>query len=620
MKNTYSVVAMQISVWLLLACAALSQNRPPLVDEMGYADVILVNGKIVTMDDRSIVPETPGHIFEAMAIKGKKIMTLGSTGEIRLLAGPKTQVIDLEKKTVVPGLIQTHYHLFGSAASRYGESQGLIDPSVKLRVVAEKTPEGTAKKLRETIVNAIQVQKIPKGHWITVNVELGKDNHPNARSWMYLGQINRRQFDSAIPEHPVFIGLSVGGIFNAKAIQEFKREFPDWEDSTDLENGPGSAEDGYAPVPESGALKFELWWKKEPIEKLAETMRLQGLDVARNGITAVATRILYPEVIAAYNYLNRQGKMPHRLAYYIESQRGNFWDLKTTRQFYRGMGAPWTDHANGAEMLWLNGMANEIWDASDGVCMGPDVPAPPEVTARQRCPAPGTRPWEAYKAAIVNGWRPAGSHGTSSHGVRLYIRMLEEAMKEGNFSLEYMRSLRTTVEHNQLIGTPPDVIAGIKKFGIILNVATFRLRDIPWITQDYGEQLRPFVMPLKTWINDGIRVTFEADSTEFWVPIHRLMTREVTLELSGEKRVVRPEEAIDRVTALKMVTTWASEYLLAENTIGTLEPGKYADFAVLDRDFFTIPVAEIPSVGVVMTGLSGKIVWQGEPRKTAVRD
>ena len=305
--------------------------------------------------------------------------------------------------------------------------------------------------------------------------------------------------------------------------------------------------------------------------------------------------------------------MPHRLAYYVESQRGNFFNLKSMREFYKGYGAPWTTHRGGGEMLWLGGMANEIWDASDNeVCMGPDVLAPPEIKSRERCPKPGSKPWESYKTAIVHGWRPVQAHSTSSHGMRLYIQMLEEAMREGNYSVDYMRDLRTAVEHNQLLGTPPDVMEGIKKFGIHLNVVTFRLLDIPSSLKDYGEQLRPFIMPVKSWINQGIRVTFEADGTNFWRPIYRLVTREITLPSSSEKMVLQPKEAIDRVTALKMATTWASEYMLAEDTIGTLEAGKYADFAVLDRDFFTIPIEEVPDIRVVMTGLNGELVWDGD--------
>ena len=136
-----------------------------------------------------------------------------------------------------------------------------------------------------------------------------------------------------------------------------------------------------------------------------------------------------------------------------------------------------------------------------------------------------------------------------------------------------------------------------------------RLSEIPHLLKDYGEQLRRFVMPVKTWLNMGIRVTMEGAGADVWRPIHSLVTREVIGKNSTEKVVMVPEEAIDRVTALKMATTWASEYLLAEDTIGTLEPGKYADFAVLDKDFFTIPVAGIPDIQVVMTGLNGKIIY-----------
>jgi len=590
---------------------AFSQQLPELVTKHGYADTILVNGKIVTMDDRSTVPNTPGHIFQAMAIKGDLIMALGSDEDVRKLANPNTRIINLGRKTVIPGLIGTHYHIFTRATDEYGPSQGLVDPSVRLTVVTEETAEATAKKIRDTIVNAIQVQRIPKGKWITVSLQENKDNRrATMNTWVYLGVLNKRQIDAATTDHPVFI--KAGGaqsLFNSVAVEEFKNVFPDWEESTNLENRMGAARDGQGAVPEIQGLAFEIWWKEKPVENFAAAMRLKGLDLQELGITTVATRILFPKVIAAYHLLNREGKMPHRLAYYIESQRGNFLSLKSTRELYKGTGAPWTTHAAGNKMLWLNGMSQEVWDSTQNeVCLGPDVIASREIQRRERCPEPGTRPWEAVKAAIIYGWRPVQVHATSSHGARLYIQMLEEAMKEGNLSVDYMRNLRTTLEHNILLGTPPDVMAGIKKYGIILNVMPRFLNDVPENIKDYGEQLRTFAMPVRSWIDQGIRVTFEASGTDFWTPIYSLITRRI--RLGQEEEVLLPDQSIDRVTALKMVTTWGSEYMLAEDTIGTLEPGKYADFAVLDKDFFTIPVEEIrDGIPVVMTGLDGEIVY-----------
>ncbi len=71
------------------------------------------------------------------------------------------------------------------------------------------------------------------------------------------------------------------GVFNAVAIAEFKKIFPDWEESTELENRPGAAADGYVAVPELSGVSFEFWWKDEPLENLAEAMRLQGLDLQK---------------------------------------------------------------------------------------------------------------------------------------------------------------------------------------------------------------------------------------------------------------------------------------------------------------------------------------------------
>ncbi len=619
-RNLYPILLLLVGP--LLLNVGLSQSRPALVDKMGYADTLLVNGKIVSMDDRRSVPNTTGQIFEAMAIKGKKIMALGTNAEMNRLAGPKTRVVDVDQRTVIPGLVITHYHPETPSARDFGPQVGLVDTSVNLFVVAEKTAEATAKKIRETIINAIQVQNLPKGQWITVNVQEGKENRRGTTStWIFLGHINRRQFERGTENHPVLVKAGSRGLLNSAAIAEIKKEFPDWEESTDLENHLGAGEDGLAATPEIQGFPYELWWKNEPLEKFAEMLRLHGMSRQKLGITTLSTRILQPTSIRAFHLLNRQGKMPYRLAYYVESQRGSFFGLKSTREFYKASGAPWTTHANGGEMLWLAGMSNEIWDSGGNeVCLGPDVPAPPEIKARERCPGPGSKPWESVKAGIVNGWRPVGVHGVASHGARLYLQMLEEAMKEGGYSVEYMKNLRTTLEHCVLLGTISDLMEGIKKYGIILNVSPSFMPDVLENIKDYGEELRELAMPVKSWINMGIRVMSDTNEGDIWTPIYALVTRKFPkVDLFNPEKTFKevvellPEEAIDRVTALKMFTTWASEYMLAEDTIGTLEAGKYADFAVLDKDFFTLPIEEVRDLKVVMTGLNGEIVYEGRP-------
>ena len=622
MRRTVLVTGFIALIALLNSGIVWSQELPLLVARQGYADLVLTSGKIATMDDRSNVPNTPGNIVEAMAIKGKRIMALGSNARMSELAGPETRFVDLGNKTVIPRLVATHFHLYGNAARQYGPGQGLVDPSIKLTVTAGTTAEATAGKVRDALVNAIQVQNIAKGQWITVSLLENENNAVGTTfTWVYKGSLNRRQWDNATPDNPV--AVKTGGthpLFNEAAMDAFIEIFPDFNESVDLENGPNSALDGYVGVPGMDALSWEFWWKDEPLEKLSEALRLFGMDLQKLGITTVATRIVAPRIVAAYNRLNREGQMPHRLAYYIESQRGRHFGLRFTREFYKASGAPWSDHVNGGEMLWLNGMCHEIWDSTqNNICTGPDISAPPEIKNRERCPNPGHKAWISLKAGLTNGWRTAQVHGTSSHGVRLFIQMLEEAMEEANLSVEYIRDLRLTLEHNQVLGNVPDVMAGIKKYGIILNAQPTLLPEIPKLIDDYGEELRKFAMPVKTWINQGIRVTFEAAGTDFWLPIHILVTRKTPIRRAyTESHIVLPEEAIDRVTALKMATTWASEYMLAEDTVGTLEPGKYADFSVLDRDYFTIPIDDILNIENVMTGLSGEIVFDASLETSAM--
>lgn len=173
-----------------------------------------------------------------------------------------------------------------------------------------------------------------------------------------------------------------------------------------------------------------------------------------------------------------------------------------------------------------------------------------------------------------------------------------------------------------MIGNPPDVIAGFKKYGFILSVGPRFFGEVEEAIRDYGEKAREFVLPIKTWLNEGITVVGQMDSTRLsenfnlFTNTYQLVTRKafnrsgfVDDEALRTAKVYLPEEAIDQVTALKLWTTWAAEYILAENNLGTLEPGKYADFVVLDRDYFTIPIDETLKIRVVMTGLNGNIVY-----------
>ena len=625
---------------LISGCLALAQQVPAEVGIAGYPDLILINGKIVSMDDRATTPDTPGHVYQAMAIKGKKIIALGTTEHVKSLVGPSTRTLDLQGKTVVPGLIESHAHTYGSAFGRYGPKNGLVIPSVKLTVETQPTPEATSKAIRDTVVNAIQEQKLPAGQWIDVSLQDTKVRQYQGGIWLFLGKVNRKSLDPVTRDYPVHVSAGLRNIYNGKAIEEMKKVFPEWDEHADDENRPGSAADGYEGIMTGAALGPEFFWKDEPLEKLAEVFRQHGEgDVQPWGVTTMSTRIPPPRYIAAYYLLNRQGRMPYRLAYAIEVHRGRMMSNESSQDLYQAVAGQWNTMSSGNDMLWCHGMANEMWDSLNvEMCFGPDLPADPEVKAMERCVTPTSKPWVSDKAAVMNGWRIVGTHGTASHAVRLFIQMLDEAVRDGHYSVDYIRKSRPTMEHVVMVGAQPDIIAGLKKYGVILSVGPRFLDDYQRTIEDYGEKARAFIEPVKTYLKEGIRVVGQMDTASYnettnqWIAMYILVSRRPISAASaaadeamvgGQPRTplqvlqarierakpVNPEEAIDRVSALKMWTTWASDYVLGEDNLGSLEVGKYADFVVLDRDYFTIPESEIWKVRPLMTGLNGKIVY-----------
>ena len=98
-----------LALLVLLSSPMHAQQIPPEVARHGYADTLLVNGKVVSMDDKS-TSSSVGRVYQAIAVKGDTIIKLGSSGEIRALAGPDTRILDLKGRTLMPGMINCHEH------------------------------------------------------------------------------------------------------------------------------------------------------------------------------------------------------------------------------------------------------------------------------------------------------------------------------------------------------------------------------------------------------------------------------------------------------------------------------------------------------------------------------
>ena len=128
----------------------------------------------------------------------------------------------------------------------------------------------------------------------------------------------------------------------------------------------------------------------------------------------------------------------------------------------------------------------------------------------------------------------------------------------------------------------------------------------PQYLEDYGPGIEPFLWPVKSLLDKGVKVVGQVHG---YRAIGANWLNFITRNINGH--MITPKEAVDRVTVMKMWTTWASEYVMREKDLGTLQTGKLADFVILDKDYFTIPVEQITQIRPQMTVMDGKIRYVG---------
>ncbi len=611
MKPVRAIAAVLIVAGLIVGqqFAALLVSPAPaatLEEVAYYPTLIAFNGKIATVDSRLM-------IYESIAVRGERIWKLGTDKEIKQLAGPQTKMVDLKGRTVVPGLIDvhTHPHLFG-----LWHLQSKYVPELEPIFVDGKNAGEVVGNFASTI--KARIKKIGPGKWIYAAIPyragmiLGTSIDFSGRPLSTGGQITRKTLDKIAPDNPLVVvqGCCVG-LGNTKAREIMIRE-------TGYEHVS-------VRVPYDTVYGIVLKGKTREVAALqTEEMR----EIVKYGITTIGSHgEVNVEVFNALSMMDREGTMPLRFGWHHES--GFFG--KDPAEFYRLLG---NTAGQGSNYLWNVGVGWEVWD-SFGDCLSarPKTDIPLRIYRRLflapagPCIPSESKSYQGHLAAAKAGLRLVGLHSLT--GDRIYDRafdLADEVISSGQGTLEQIRQQRWGFDHNWWVR--PDQIPKIKKYGFWLNFqATQFSQAIPYVTNHFGEDYLPWVMPVRSLVKAGVKVVFGTD-----IHIGKLTDRQerffndlgsnfpyrdsvwpwvgtwVTRELHG--KVWQPEERIDRITALKGWTINAAGYLLRENDLGSLEIGKLADFIVLDRDYFSVPDREIKDIQTLMTILGGKVVYQ----------
>lgn len=351
-----------------------------------------------------------------------------------------------------------------------------------------------------------------------------------------------------------------------------------------------------------------------PLSRLADLFEKAVEEYPKAGITTFGSRLRHPVYVSGFHQLlRREGKLPARYAYSVELHRGII-PSEARLQFYPRIGAQWETMETGGPWLWQHGVSSEGGgDSVQGACLGPDLEAQsPEQKEEEACFDSDSTSYQVFKNALKSGWRPVATHGVGSHGVRTWIQMIEEAIEESpSLTREQVREMRIGFAHGTMVGTQSDVIEKSKDLNIHIPINVHRaIEDETDVILDrYGEAALDFFAPVKSLLDEGVKVVgesehFTPDSDWYFEAISAYVNRTIP-----DSDVWVPEEGVDRVTALKLMTVWAAEFLHAEEFVGSLEPGKLADFIVIDRDILDVSDEALSDNEVVMTVIDGEIVY-----------
>ena len=599
MKTTLAVVF----VFAVCVSCGWAQKASDLGERLGYPQMIVYNGKIVKMDDASFESRV-GTIVPAMAIRDGKILATGSNAEIQALAGPKTRSIDVKGRTILPGLIMTHEHPTDWA---FQEPRALTHVFPNDDVIIHRWLIGDPKQqlasFEPTLTQA--VAKAKPGQWILISFNYGTDYQWSKEAQeLFNKSIKKEWLDQLAPDNPVKVKSGfIFSVVNQKAQDLLHQVYPTYSVISD--------------TIENSMLPLDQWLKRgfgfnrqiEPdvmlrdkLPKLAEILKAEMELWTSWGIVAFGSSPYAYRNLTALDYLDKRGEMPARFAW---GYTGPNWDIDTLRYLASIQG-------HGTDHLWFIG----AWGRSSSNCQSVPLRADwiakhgqAEALRETTCVfQPGSKYRERMENIVEAGLRIATMHSQGDKDIDYLMDIIEEASRKAGFTPEEIRAKRHSFDHGD--GAPrPDQIPRMKRLGMMASENnTYLWRDTAADKAEmYGIEYANWVVPRKSMTDGGVMSTVEIDKPrpeKVFLFISKGMNR--TSDSDG--KVYGPRERTDRFVQLKAATRWGAYYMLREKLMGTLEPGKFADFIVLDKDFLTVPENQIPTIRVLLTAVGGNIV------------
>lgn len=536
------------------------------------ADLVLLGGRVQTVD-----PALPRAT--ALAVQAGRVVSVGTDEDVRRLAGPQTRVVQLDGRTIVPGLVDTHTHAYDAARARVMGWLDLGLPAVRSLADA-----------RDAVARGAGAA--PAGGWV-LGDRWDESKWPERRS------LTRVDLDPVTGERPLYLEHVSGhkAVANAAALRRagVTRTTPD--------PAGGAIEKDAAGEP-TGVLKdtaMDLVTRHLPpvevtAERRAAIAERATSEAASVGLTTIHDSALSAEAVQAYREADRAGRLRARVRMNPLLTPTGF---QATLRELAAEGAP---KAGGTPLL--------RWGAvkvfTDGGMAARTIAVSPPGTVDDPANL-GLMRWEtpalvaAFRAARAAGW-PITAHAIGDRAIAQVLDAVEQGL--GPSPGDH----RTRIVHCGV--TTPEILDRIRRLGVYVD---HNPAFVYWIGdwfRNYGPERAATAYRGRSYEDRGIVVSAGSDVGVtpispwwgFWAAVER---KEY---LTGD--ALGPAERVDAATALRWYTVNGARAGFDEGELGRLAVGLAADFVVLDRDPLTVAAPQLKDVKVLATYVAGLPVYE----------
>jgi predicted amidohydrolase YtcJ len=536
---------------LAVALAACALAQP--------ADTVFVNGKIVTGD-------ALGTVKPALAIRDGRILAVGGNGDMRKLADRTTRLVDLQGRTVIPGLIDSHMHAIRAALSF----------ATEVNWIGAASLEEALQRIRDG------AKRAGPGGWLIVAGGWTDQQFREKR------RPTQAELAAAAPGHPVYVQwFYAWAMLTEPALDALKIK-----SDADL---PGGLKLEMAEGKPTGAIAgpaIAVLFSRLPTPTFAEQVdgtRKFFRELNRLGLTGVIDPggfNMSPETYQALFKVWRDGQLSVRVSYSLFSQKSGK-ELEEFKEL-----AQMTPMGFGDGLLRFNGIGERV---TFGMYNN-DAP-----TDEQKNQFYVAAKWAAERGLTLT------QHWQNDRSAHHLLDVFERVNREIPIA-----PLRWSIAH--LNDASDASLARMKSLGVGWAMQNAMYFEGERFVAERGAPAGNRAPPVMSAVRIGVQVGAGTDA-------HRVMSYNPFVALqwlldgrtTGGTRLRAQEEIPSRQEALRLYTTGSAWFDHSETRRGSLQAGRLADLAVLSKDYLGMPVAEIGGIESLLTMLGGKVVYAAGP-------